>query len=364
MIERIAIAGRARARKRDAAVLVAGLSAERLARLDGLLVIDPSAEMTPLAWLKAMPVAPKAGHIRELLDRLHLVRGLELPAEKAGRIHQDRLQQFVREGSASDAHQLGRYADPRRHAILAATVLDLEARLTDAVLDMADKLISGLLAKARNAVGWPKLLRGRDQVRDLAALAGEDPLVRAADRWRTLRKFAPALIEALQFRAARPGDPMLAALMLLAELNRSGKRDVPADAPMPLRKDWRRLMMEEGGPDRRLYERPRCSPRYATGCARATSGSSAPPAIAGSIATCCRRMPWKRWLPGCSCPRPQTNGWPPGVPNSTDGYAASPAGCCGGSWKESNCGTGACTSPPSRRPPRRKPAPLPTRSRP
>jgi hypothetical protein len=29
----------------------------------------------------------------------------------------------------------------------------------------------------------------------------------------------------------RAGDPMLAALRLFAELNRSGKREVPADAP-------------------------------------------------------------------------------------------------------------------------------------
>jgi len=57
----------------------------------------------------------------------------------------------VREGHASDAHQLGRYSEHRRRAILVATVLDLEARLTDAVLDMADKLIGGLFANARNA---------------------------------------------------------------------------------------------------------------------------------------------------------------------------------------------------------------------
>ena len=80
----------------------------------------------------------------------------------------------------------------------------------------------------------------------MADLADEDPLLRAADRWRTLRKFAPDLIEALEFRAARAGDPMLAALQLLAELNRSGKREVPADAPMPFRKEWRRLVMEGG----------------------------------------------------------------------------------------------------------------------
>ncbi len=295
MIERIA--GRARARKRAADALVAGFSADHLTKLDGLLVVDPSVGMTLFAWLKAMPIAPKADHISELLDRLRMVRGICMPVENAARIHEDRLQQFVREGHASDAHQLGRYAKHRRRAILVATVLDLEMRLTDAILDMAGKLIGGLFAKARNAarrryaasasnvgrlmrmfhgtiealaaahegeadafeaiddaLGWPKLLRVREEVQELASLVGEDPLVRAADRWRTLRKFAPALIEALQFRSTRTGDPILAALKLLAGLNQSGKREVPADAPMPFRKEWRRLVMEEGGPNRRLYE--------------------------------------------------------------------------------------------------------------
>jgi TnpA family transposase len=294
VIERIAIAGRARARKRAAEALVAGLSAEHLTKLDGLLAVDPSIGVTPFAWLKAMPIAPKADHISELLDRLRMVRGICVPVENAARIHEDRLQQFVREGHASDAHQLGRYSEHRRRAILVATVLDLETRLTDAVLDMADRLIGGLFAKARNAarrryaasasnvgrlmrmfhgtiealaaahegkadafdavdaaVGWPKLLRVREEVQELASLAGEDPLVRAADRWRTLRKFAPALIEALQFRSTLASDPML---KLLVGLNQSGKREVPVDAPMPFRKEWRRLVMEEGGPNRRLYE--------------------------------------------------------------------------------------------------------------
>ena len=219
-------------RKRAADALVAGLSAEHLTKLDGLLVVDPSVGMTPFAWLKAMPIAPKADHIRELLDRLRSWSGASacrsriLPA-----FHEGRLQQFVREGHASDAHQLGRYAEHRRRAILVATVLDLETRLTDAILDMADKLIGGLFAKARNAarrryaasasdvgrlmrmfhgtiealaaaqegdadafeavddaVGWPKLLRVREEVQELASLAGEDPLVRAADRWKNPAK--------------------------------------------------------------------------------------------------------------------------------------------------------------------------------
>ena len=150
----------------------------------------------------------------------------------------------MREGYASDAHQLGRYATRRRGAILVATTIDLEARLTDAVLDMADKLIGGLFAKARNAtrqryaakagdvarlmrlfhgtidelaaaqaddrdavevvdeaVGWAKLLRVRGEVEDLAKLADEDPLLRAADR---------CIIElaAVRITAVASGEPL------------------------------------------------------------------------------------------------------------------------------------------------------------
>jgi hypothetical protein len=49
---------------------------------------------------------------------------------------------------ASPMHQMGRYTVQRRRAILVASVIDLEMRLTDAALDMADKPIGGLFARA------------------------------------------------------------------------------------------------------------------------------------------------------------------------------------------------------------------------
>ena len=151
VIERDAIAGRARGRRRATDALLAGVSDEQLAKLDRVLVRDAAVDMTMFAWLKAMPIAPKADHVRELLDRLHRVRDIGLPAEIVAHIHEQRLRQFVSEGYASNAHQLGRYAARRRRAIVVATVLDLGVRLTNAVLDMADKLIGGLFAEARNA---------------------------------------------------------------------------------------------------------------------------------------------------------------------------------------------------------------------
>ena len=298
MIERAAIAGRARARKRAADALLAGVPDAQLAKLEALLVPDPRLGTTPFAWLKAMPVAPKADHVRELLDRLRLVRGIGLPADTAGRVHEERLQQLVREGHASDAHQIGRYAARRRRAILVATIIDLEARLTDAVLDMADKLIGGLFAKARNAarrryvasagdvgrlmrlfhgtiealaaaqesdrdafevvdetVGWPKLLRVRGEVAD----PGRSRRRRsAAPRRRPLEDTAQ--VRARPDRGAGvPGRTRATTRCwrpsgCSRDLNRSGKRDVPPDAPMPFRKEWRRLVQDGGQTNRRLYE--------------------------------------------------------------------------------------------------------------
>jgi hypothetical protein len=60
VIERAAIAGRARARKRAAEALLAGVSGAQLIKLDKLLIIDPALKATPFAWLRNAPSSPKA----------------------------------------------------------------------------------------------------------------------------------------------------------------------------------------------------------------------------------------------------------------------------------------------------------------
>ena len=142
--------------------LIAGLSPAQLIKLDALLIPDPAIEATPLAWLRNALTAPKPDHVRALLDRLRVVREIGVPPNAAGRIHDNRFQQLLREGRISDAHQIGRYAVQRRRAIVVAAIIDLEARLTDAVLDMADKLIGGLFARARKARERRYLARTRN----------------------------------------------------------------------------------------------------------------------------------------------------------------------------------------------------------
>ncbi|MBY0285377.1 MAG: DUF4158 domain-containing protein, partial [Sphingomonas sp.] len=230
-IERASSAGRARARKQAAYSLTADLSAEQVHAIDQLF--DDAGGMSQLASLKTIPIAVRPDHIRQILDRLRQVRNIGISPDVAGRIHADRFRQYVREGRASPAYMIERYIPSRRRATLVAFLLDLEERLTDSALEMADKLIGSIFTRAKNAqarsyattsknvarlmlifrrtidaltdavdtgedpiealdasVGWNTLLKARPEVATIAETANLDPLRVAADRYATLRKFA------------------------------------------------------------------------------------------------------------------------------------------------------------------------------
>jgi hypothetical protein len=142
----------------------------------------------------------------------------------------------------------------------AATTWDLGniLRLFDrtvAALEEAQETGTDGFVAVDAAIGWDKLLSARIAARAIADLAEESPLVRAADHWKTLRKFAPLLFEVLEFKAGRGSASTITANNTLRESNRSGRRDVPENAPIPFRKKWRALAAGGGGkPDRRLSE--------------------------------------------------------------------------------------------------------------
>ena len=116
-------------------------------------LVDPALGVTPFAWLKNAPTIAEGGPCAASCS-IGCVRSATSACrpDAATRSHEDRFRQFVREGRISDAHQI----EPLRRTPTACdpgrdSGHDLEARLTDAVLDMADKLIGGLFARAKNA---------------------------------------------------------------------------------------------------------------------------------------------------------------------------------------------------------------------
>jgi len=297
-LERAGLAGRARARKAAAAAIVEGLSSAELTRLDELVINNPDFGMTPLAWLRNFEEAPTAANINGLLERLRYVRGIGIHPVVGGAIPEFRFAQFVREGGVAPAFLLSDYSVNRRRATLTAAVIDLEARLADAAIQMFDRLIGGMFTRARRgrerryqdsiqsvgqlmrlfgatitaldeavqnggdplelideAVGWHRLVAAKAQVDALADLAGEDALVTATERYATLRRFSPAFLDAFTFKASGTGTALIKAIDVIRDANTRKSRDLPDGVPLPFpNRQWKRLITESGRIDRRRYE--------------------------------------------------------------------------------------------------------------
>ena len=296
-IERIGVAGRAIARRLAADALVDALTDEQIAALDALLVVDAEHGSTPLAWLRDTSDSPSAKNFAGILERLARVRLLRLDSRIAERVHEHRFEQLVREGQVAPAFLLSDYSLRRRRATLAAAMLDMEARLADAAIEMFGKQTGLLFAKAKAAqrrsveattrdvnrlmrlfgatvgalrvaredgldvwealdagVGWSKLLGAEGEATAIADMTRDEPLIRAAGRYMTLRRYAPSFLEAFKFKAAGSRDGVLGAIKVVRDLNTSGRREVPANAPMPFSRKWKAAITEGGTIDRRRYE--------------------------------------------------------------------------------------------------------------
>jgi TnpA family transposase len=297
-LDRIGRAARVVARRRMEAALLDGFSSEELATFDGLLAVDPAIRQTRFAWLRAFPEAPSDKNLLALLDRLSFVRSFGLDPQRRGRIHPDRWSQLVREGAVTPSWLAEDFNPRRRHVLIAAQLIELTGKLTDAAITMFCRLIALLFTKSKarqerrhldarketgrllrmfgdtlralteanetgedafdvldREIGWPRLVQAQADVEALATTAEADPLLGAAERYSGVRRYAPALLEALTFRSTRTRDPVLTAIELLRQLNRDDRRALPAKVPVGhLKEKVRKLIAAGGKRDRRLWE--------------------------------------------------------------------------------------------------------------
>src|SRR3954468_24346653 len=67
----------------------------------------------------------------------------------SGAVHEHRFRQFVREGAVAPAFLLSDYSAGRRRATLVASLVEVETRLSDAAIEMFDKLVGSLFTRAK-----------------------------------------------------------------------------------------------------------------------------------------------------------------------------------------------------------------------
>ena len=205
---------------------------------------------------------------------------------------------MIREGNATPAWLANDFNASRRHALIVAQVIKLCQKLTDDAVTMFIKLMGKLFSQANNRkkqrqmdcrantakalrmfldtitalqsandygrnaldvldqkVGWDRLLRMKPELESMVDDNEAPPLTVAAEQYATVHKYIGAFLQAFTFRSAHRHDPLLAAIALLKLLYAEKRRTLPDRVPLThLSQTDRRLIFEQGKPDRRLYE--------------------------------------------------------------------------------------------------------------
>ena len=274
LVERLALAGRAWARRQSYRDLIRGLDDPSRCTLEAMLTTRAEDERSQHGWISEVPEGPKLKNLAGLIDRLEVLRGMGLADERRKSIHANRYAVIAREARITRARELLRFAPERRLATLVAFTIERQAALTDLAVEMFDKLVGmarrraetrhheRLLTQARTladiarvhvvlgraliearrngtdareaveaALGWARL---ETSVEAAAGALGDDDgdgLDEMIGRFPSLRRTASLMFTAFIFRSHRADDPILAAVALLHDLHQGLRRKLPERPP-------------------------------------------------------------------------------------------------------------------------------------
>jgi hypothetical protein len=281
-LERMALTGRALARKRAHKNLIEGISKETVAGLEALLTVDDEQRRTLLVWLREWPEKPMQKNLSGIIERLQVVRQLGVGTDREKRIHRARYAAIARGIAILVPRDVSRFDTHRRLATLVvfakmlgsvfrraenkhkenlverAKALDAPTRallhMAKAMLAAKDKGEDQVTAVER-ALGWKRLKAIVEEADKTVANARTDNLQEVVERHATVRHVSSVLLGAFTFRSWKSGDALLDALDVLREIHANGPRIFPAHPPMAfLSPTWRKLVRADSGVDRRAYE--------------------------------------------------------------------------------------------------------------
>lgn len=137
-------------------------------QLDTLLVAKAHARQTRLSWLREPPSRVGARPLIEILDKIVIVRSTLVGIGSQPPAFGSRLAQMAKEGLLYTSQAFLQMGADRRHAVMIATLRELEATLTDGALSMFQSLV----ARAN--------LRARKRLEETVALTAEQGRTRLA----------------------------------------------------------------------------------------------------------------------------------------------------------------------------------------
>ena len=298
VLEMLVRQARVRAELVSYRALTDGMTKVQLAVLDSLLEPRPDTSVSSIAWLLQAPQSPAARNMLALVQRITFLRNLCIERNRQRNIPGVAFARIPAESLRMTTQHMHDLATPRRYATLLVAAIAIETTLTDATFLMFDKLIGSAARKAERKTadnGLKTLRQAQGNLRTLAAacralidaragkadpfgaierLVGWDEFVRSvADaeslaqpettdnraelikRYGSIRTFAPALLEAFEFRGGGAVNGLLRAIAVIPDMYRCGKRTLPVNSPTAfVRRAWRPFVFNDGAIDRKAYE--------------------------------------------------------------------------------------------------------------
>ncbi len=279
-------------------ILAGSFTEEQRLKLDSLLSLKPDTRISVLTWLKQPPGPPKTKHILKHIERLKYVMSFSIDDEIGRLIHQNRLLKIAREGGQITAQHLRDFETRHRYATLTAILIDVKATLIDEIVDLHDRIMGNLFNKAKNKhaekfqksgkainekirlyyqigqalldakingtnpfeaveaiIPWNDFTQSINEAQKLMQAENFDYLYLIGSGYTHIRKYAPALLDILQLKAAPSSRELLDAIEILRNMNSNNIRSVPENAPVGfVRKRWEKLVLTNDVIDRRFYE--------------------------------------------------------------------------------------------------------------
>ena len=265
-------------------------SDEQCAQLEALLEVPDGERRSPFDRLRRSPRRISSAAMRSALQRYRQLRHLGIRGLDFSSIPPGRLKALARYAATGWAPSIARMPDERRRATLVAFAYAYEAETLDDALDLLDLLITDIAASAKRR-GVKKRLRTLEDL-DKAALEladvcsvlldedcpdsevrtvvfaklSKEHLTAAVattyavarpprqnyqpemlERYQTVRRFLPHVLETVTFRAATAGKAVLEGIDYLARLE--GRQRPKLDgAPLDVvDAGWKRLVIDKTG---------------------------------------------------------------------------------------------------------------------
>lgn len=250
------------------------LTPARCAGLDAMLVVDPEIESTRLTWLGTGPTEASPAAVKAEIRKLAYLRELGAHTLGLSTLPAERRRFLAAVGCRLTAQALTRREPQRRHPILLTVLAQSAMDVLDEVVQLFDQAMSARESRARQKVRDQLAERGkagedRQSLLDASLAIVTDPaipdeavgglirgegigwerlraaqsaalpplprdhghLTALAGSYNYLRQFTPQVLETIDFDGGAAAEPLLKAVRILRELNATGARKVPAEAP-------------------------------------------------------------------------------------------------------------------------------------